>query len=111
VEAGLAADGVDELLRCFVTRRSGRLRADPPRSLEVRAVDVPGRWHLDIGPEGVDTRVVDGEGPGGADCRVAGPAADLYLSLWNRRPPAGLVVEGDADVLTLFLDRVHIRWS
>ena len=36
IDAPFAADGVDELLACFITRRGGRLRADPPRSLRVR---------------------------------------------------------------------------
>lgn len=47
----------------------------------------------------------------GADCMVRGSAADLYLALWNRAGPEALVVEGDTDVLGLFLDTVQVRWS
>ena len=102
-----AADGIDELVACFVTRPWGRLRADPPRALRVRTDDAAGDWLVTIGPDGVETT----SGPGGADCAVTGPASDLYLVLWSRRPPEGLAVEGDRTVLDLFLDRVHVRWA
>lgn len=103
-----AADGVDELLSCFITRPGGRLRADPPRTLRVVTDDTDGDWLVRIGPDGVETVAgVDD----GADCEVRGRASDLYLALWNRHDGEGLAVEGDGDVLALFLDRVHIRWT
>jgi len=116
VDPPLAADGVDELLTCFVTRRGGRLRADPARTLRVAATDAPGGWQVRIGPDGVETRVASGRPaagdlPADDDCLVKGPAADLYLALWNRRGLDGLVVDGDGEVLALFLDRVRVRWS
>lgn len=104
----LAADGVDELLTGFLPRRGTRLRSDPPRSLRVRTVDVAGDWLLHIGPDRVVAE--DGEG-GSADCVVAGPAAAVHLTLWNRRGPDGLAVEGDATVLRRFLDDVHVHWA
>jgi uncharacterized protein (TIGR03083 family) len=103
-----AADGVDELLRCFVPRRRTGLQADPPTSLLVRCTDEEAGWLLQIDGEGVTTSsALDAD----ATCTVRGRAADLYLVLWNRRGPEALAVEGDAGVLGLFLDRVHIRWS
>jgi uncharacterized protein (TIGR03083 family) len=108
VDPRLAADGVDELLSCFVTRRGGRLRADPPRSLRVTSTDAPGDWLVQIGPDGVATTVGGDEA---ADGTVRGPAEALYLALWRRRGTDGLAVDGDPDVLALFLDRVSIRWS
>ncbi|MCU1490746.1 MAG: hypothetical protein JWM85_2151 [Acidimicrobiaceae bacterium] len=101
-----AADGVDELLRCFVPRPKVNLRADPPRTLRVRCLDDPGDWLVEIGPEGTDTR----EGSDGADCSVSGSAADLYLSLWNRPGREHLTVEGDGSTLAMFLERVQVRW-
>jgi uncharacterized protein (TIGR03083 family) len=104
-----AADGVDELLTCFVSGRSRRLRSEQPRSMRVRAVDAPGDWLVTVGPDGpVATRL--GPEEAGADCDVSGPAGDLYLALWNRRPPDVLTVTGDAGVLELLLDRTRIRW-
>jgi uncharacterized protein (TIGR03083 family) len=107
LSAPFAADGVDELLTCFITRPGGRLRADPARSLRVRCTDTAGDWLVRVSAGDVETT----RGGDGADCEVAGPASDLYLTLWSRRAIAGLTIEGDARVLDLFLDRVHVRWS
>ena len=104
-----AADGIAELLTCFITRPGGRLRSDPARVLRVRCADAAGDWVVRIGPDGVRTSA--GSDVTGSDCLVTGAADDLYLALWNRRPASVLVVEGDNSVLDHFLDRVHIRWS
>jgi uncharacterized protein (TIGR03083 family) len=102
-----AADGVDELLTCFIPRRSSKLRADPPRTLRVCAEDAAGDWLVRIGPEHAETVA----GAPGADCEVRGRAAELYLVLWHRLDPDVLTVAGDSAVLELFRDRVRIRWS
>jgi len=115
VPAPFAADGVSELLTCFITRPGGQLRAGQVRRLRVRCTDAEGDWLVAIGPDRVITTpagpagALTGTGP--ADCEVSGRAGDLYLTLWNRAPASGLTVHGDAGVLGLFLDRVHIRWS
>jgi uncharacterized protein (TIGR03083 family) len=103
-----AADGVDELLSCFVPRRRTGLRADPPTSLLVRCTDEDAGWALRIDGEGVTTSPgADGD----AACTVRGRAADVYLALWSRQDPEVLEVEGDPAVVGLFLDRVHVRWG
>ncbi len=102
-----AADGIDELLTCFVTRRRSNLRADPPRTLRVRCIDTPGDWLVQLSNDPVQTA----PGRAGADCEVTGAASDVHLALWNRQDPSGLTIEGDATVLDLFLDRVHVRGS
>jgi uncharacterized protein (TIGR03083 family) len=107
--APFAADGVDELLTCFITRPGGRLRCDVPQRLAITSIDTPGRWLLEIDPEGVQTQIP--KGAVDADCVIGGAAADLYLTLWNRSGADGLHVEGDRRLLDLFLDRVHVRWS
>ena len=108
--ADFAADGVDELLTCFIPRKGrNRMTADPPRSLRVRCTDTAGDWLVRIGPDSVTTTA-----PGaheGADCVVSGPAEDLYLALWNRRSTDGMAVTGDDSVLRLFNDKVQVRWS
>ena len=130
--APFAADGIDELLMCFITRPGGRLRADPPRVLGVRCTDASGDWQVRIGHDGVETAhradhaepagttpgagAADGagggaaDGAGGADCQVSGRAAEVYLALWNRQPTESLGVEGDRQVLELFRNKVRIRW-
>ncbi len=105
-----AADGVDELLTCFVPRRSTKLRAESPTALAVRCRDVDAGWTLHLDGDGVTTTKETGEGAAAA-CAVTGAACDLYLALWNRSGPDPLTIEGDASVLDLFLDRVNVRWS
>ncbi len=108
-QAPFAADGIDELLTCFITRRRGQLRSDEPKLLRVRCADTSGEWLVSIGPDGV--RATAGfEGQEG-DCLVAGAADDLCLALWRRRAPDVLDVGGDGAVLDLFLDKVRVRWS
>jgi uncharacterized protein (TIGR03083 family) len=108
--AEFAADGVDELVSCFITRRGGELRADPARTLRLLCTDAAGDWLVRIGPDGVDTQSVqDGDGTE-ADCQMSGHASDLYLSLWNRRAGQPPLVDGDRAVAALFSDKVRVRW-
>ncbi|UOE22137.1 maleylpyruvate isomerase family mycothiol-dependent enzyme [Thermobifida halotolerans] len=107
VSADLAVDGVDELLFGFFARRNGRITADPPRTLAVRAVDTGDAWLVTIAPHGVDTERAEGA----AECTVTGNAGDLYALLWNRRGATGLTVTGDASVLELWRTRAHVVWS
>ena len=98
-EAGFGADGIDELLYGFFSRARGRLVADPPVALGIRATDTGDTWTIRIEP---DRRAVTG-GVGEADCVVSGPAADLYLLLWNRRTPdERFSIEGNRHVLDLW---------
>ena len=102
-----AADGIDELLTCFITRGGGRLRSEVPRTLAVRCTDADAAWLVRISEDPVVTIA----GSEGGDCTVAGTATDLYLALWNRGDPASLTVDGATGVFGLFRDSVHIRWS
>lgn len=110
-QAWFALDGIDELLSGFVTHRrpSRTLRSPEPRTLAVRAVDAPageGEWLVRItdGPA-----VVERGGAASADCAVHGPAADLYLLLWNRVPLDRVRCEGDPSVFTLWREAAQIR--
>jgi uncharacterized protein (TIGR03083 family) len=107
IDPVFAADGIDELLTGFMARAGGPLAADPPRVLGVHATDTDDGWTVRIE---ADRRVVTRELTA-ADCTVSGPAAELYLLLWNRRSPDGLDVEGDRAVLDLWRERALIRWG
>jgi uncharacterized protein (TIGR03083 family) len=135
--APFAADGIGELLACFITRPGGELRADPPVSLRVRCTDAPGDWRVRIGPDGAQTTpgaqtvartqatpgtraapsaqaapaMRGAPGADDADCTVSGRAAEVYLALWNRQPAGALTVDGDGQVLDLFRTAVQVRWS
>lgn len=109
--AEFAVDGVDELLTGFFSRAPNRVRADAPRTLRVTATDADGDWTVHIGPQGARGERTASEPGGGADCRLSGPASDLYLALWNRRGTGDLAVEGDRSLLDLWRERAKVRWS
>jgi uncharacterized protein (TIGR03083 family) len=119
--AGLAADGVDELLTGF-GRDPGSF-CDEPAVLVIRAED---------GARGADWTVVMGQpqagvsrgldpaaraaaagvtGPAPAYCEVTGPAPVLYLMLWNRGTAAAIDVRGDDGVLAAWREKMQVRWD
>lgn len=96
-----AADGIDELLHGFHARAKSRARSAEPRVLRVRASDTDGAvWTVRLTEE--PPAAERGE-QGPADCEVSGPAADLYLALWNRLPFPH--VTGDASVADFWRQR------
>ncbi|WP_093606712.1 maleylpyruvate isomerase family mycothiol-dependent enzyme [Streptomyces indicus] len=92
-----AVDGIDELLCGFHAREKSRVRSDEPKVLRVRATDADAVWTVHIS-EKVPVTTRDAEGP--ADCEISGPAARLYLALWNRLPTPPIT--GDATVARLW---------
>jgi uncharacterized protein (TIGR03083 family) len=106
IDTRFAVDGIDELLLGFMSRPRGRLVADPPVSLAVRATDADTDWtiHVDPGSREVTRGVARG------DCFVEASASDLYLLLWNRRTADGLKVAGDAKVLDLWRSKATVTW-
>ncbi|MER6470799.1 maleylpyruvate isomerase family mycothiol-dependent enzyme [Streptomyces collinus] len=99
IDAGFAADGIDELLRGFHARPRSRVRTERPRVLRVRAVDAGADavWTVRLSAEPPVTSR-DAEGAAGAE--LTGPAALLYLALWNREPVPS--VTGDRSLATLW---------
>jgi len=106
IEPALAADGVDELLTGFITRRRGELRAAEPYAVRVRATDTGHDWTVRVSDGPVVTTV---GGTGDADATFTGTAAQLYLSLWNRADE--ISVTGRPDVLDRWRTEVRVRWG
>lgn len=102
-----AADGVDELLQCFLPRRGTKLRSEPARTIGVHATDTNDAWTVTASDEPAKVEI----GVGEADVVVRGKAADLYLLVWNRRGLDGVDVTGDASLLDQWRSDVTIRWS
>ncbi|MEU6660246.1 maleylpyruvate isomerase family mycothiol-dependent enzyme [Streptomyces sp. NPDC046821] len=102
----LAVDGIEELLLGFHARARSKVRSDVPRLLRVRATDAGRTWTVRIS-QGVP--VAEREGAGEADCELSGPAARLYLSLWNRLPFPRIT--GDATLAALWRERSAINWT
>lgn len=98
-----AADGIDELLRGFHARSRSKVRTDQPRALRVRATDTEAEadavWTVRLSEEPPAT---ERGAAGRADCELSGPAAHLYLSLWNRAPFPH--VTGDPEIAALWRD-------
>jgi len=123
VDADVAADGVDELLRGFFMRGRSKLADGVPFTIAVTPSDSPRRWTMRIDGERLTTTeggVVaggvpdDGGGRDDADGEVAdavfgGTAAQLYLGLWNRGEE--IVATGREDVLVRWRKVQRVRWS
>jgi uncharacterized protein (TIGR03083 family) len=107
VGADFAVDGIEELLCAFHARPRSAVRTGEPRTLRVRATDVPGAvWtvRLSAGPP-----VAHRTDAGTADCEVSGPAPALYAALWNRGPFPD--VTGDGSLATLWHEKSGITWN
>lgn len=103
---GFAADGVDELLSCFMPRRTFDLRSSSPVTVIVHTTDTGDSWLLSFGqdlPQVRRDRTSDH-----ADAVVSGDAVSLYLALWNRG--SNISCEG-RDVLSLWRDRMKVTWA
>ena len=123
-----AADGVDELITGFLGRDAARAagnRATPPRRIRVLASDAGRAWEVGLTPDGQHVVLA---GPAGeasargepddldgnhADCTLAGPAAGLYLLLWNRADTgaAGVAAHGDVALLRSWRQGVRVTWE
>lgn len=109
-ETSFAVDGLDELINGFAARPGGRLRANPAVTLMIAPSDAPACWRVRIGPEGRDV-MTSGTVTGDADLTVRGPAADLYLLLWNRAGTDPVDLDGDTSLLDLWRQKLTVRWS
>lgn len=106
LDAQIATDGIDELLRGFATRRSEALTVGSPMSVVVEATDTGRTWTLRLSSgqafcdEGTATRQ--------PDSRVRGTAAQVYLGLWNRGDE---LAQDGVDALALWRDKMHVEWG
>ncbi|MET7437389.1 maleylpyruvate isomerase family mycothiol-dependent enzyme [Streptomyces sp. NPDC005496] len=107
VATDFALDGIDELLGGFHNRGKSKVRSEEPRTLRVRATDAEdAAWTVRLSPE---PPVIERGADGHVDCELVGPADQLYLSLWNRRPFPE--VTGDAEVAALWRETSAVTWN
>ncbi|MFB6784073.1 maleylpyruvate isomerase family mycothiol-dependent enzyme [Streptomyces sp. NPDC056352] len=114
VAAGLALDGIDELLRGLHARPKSRVRTDVPRTLRVHATDADAAWTMRLSaepPQAVRTTGAGEPEEGSGDCELSGTAEELYLTLWNRKPLTAVAVSGDRGVARLWCENSGITWS
>jgi uncharacterized protein (TIGR03083 family) len=104
VRSEFGADGIDELLRGFHARARSRARTAEPRVLRVRATDADDAvWTVRLSDE---PPVTERGAVGEAECELSGPAALLYLALWNRAPFPE--VSGDSALATLWQEKAGV---
>lgn len=93
VDPGLAADGVDEVLRVFGPRLAARGRpADLRAPVRLEALDVGRAWLLTPSPPGQAPQVEEPVASGTSEA-VRGTATDVWHALW-KRPYGSLEVTG-----------------
>jgi uncharacterized protein (TIGR03083 family) len=106
VDAGLAADGVDEVVRMFFPRQVRLARAEPlRRALAVEVTTAASAEDLVAGQPGSRTWVLAGDGSRPdltppPEAMVSGPAEPVLLVLWGRLPVTDprVTVTGDLAV-------------
>jgi uncharacterized protein (TIGR03083 family) len=111
-----ADDGIDELIMGFFGRDPAQMteaqRHDGRISMQVTATDTGNSWLIRLTSSGALAAEVQ-RGTGSADCQLIGPAAGLYLALWNRAEPsaAEIQVSGDEIVLEKWRDGMRVTWA
>ena len=111
IEVALAVDGVDELAHTFLAFAERRGITGAGETVHLHATDpevadgaVPGgEWTFTFHEHGVGVSAEHGK----ADMAVRGPASDLLLFVWNRRP-IEVQTFGDVDPLEWWAERVRI---
>jgi uncharacterized protein (TIGR03083 family) len=98
IDAMLATDGIDEVLRVFTRTRGGQKLSAP---VALTCSDTEAGWI--VSPAGKPGRVDVASGGAGQRepvATVTAPAEQLLLVLWGRRPlvNAGVVITGDRTV-------------
>jgi uncharacterized protein (TIGR03083 family) len=110
---GFAADGIDELIMGFGSRRKYRPPAGDGGGLRVRTTDTGDAWHVAASDGRIGAQREPRDPPGPDDDTVSGPASAVYLFLWNRSGPApvGLTTTGNQSFLSSWQSSVRVRWG
>jgi uncharacterized protein (TIGR03083 family) len=108
VDRAVAVDGIDELLRGFFTRGKSKLFDGTELDVAVVPTDSDRRWLLHVA-EKLTVEPGDATDGSGAAATISGPAAAIYLALWNRGDEVQLT--GDAGLLDRWRTSQRIGWS
>ena len=106
IPTSVAVDGIDELVRGFVPRRSSRLRTDEPYLMAITPTDDEAAWTVRVSDQPPVTTV--GADPD-ANAQITGTAAALYLGLWNRGDD--IAENGTVDALGHWREQVRVGWT
>jgi len=109
VDAALAVDGIDEILRGFYTRGRSKLYDGEAFTMAVVPTDADRRWILHVAER---LTVEPGDPPltdDGAAATISGSAPALYLALWNRGDE--VEVTGRPELLEHWRATQRVTWS
>jgi hypothetical protein len=113
IDVRLAVDGIDELLCGFFTRGRSKLFDGEEYTIFVRPDDSDQRWLVVVAERLATTagglELDASDGAAGAAVTLSGPAAGIYLGLWNRG--TDLEATGRADLLDRWRDAQRITWA
>lgn len=85
IDRRIAVDGIDELLRGFITRPRMRINPSTETTVLVAPHDTGWAWHVALGPDHApEVTVVDSPSPAAYQRVVSGDVVQNYLRLWNR---------------------------
>ena len=98
-----ALDGVDEVLDWFLVGCHDDVGPGAPGEGTVAVRTGDHIWRATLLPDSVELS----REPGPADAVVSGEPSELLLWLWGRRPDSAVTVDGDAEVLSAFRERMH----
>ncbi len=108
LEPDVAADGIDEWMELgsmpfhFDVHPWMRELLAPGRTIGLHATDTDAHWLLDLTGDVIAWRRADES----AAAEIRAPVTDLLLTIYRRRPVAGLDVAGDAKLVDFWLERV-----
>lgn len=109
IDPVIAIDGIDELCDVFLPFAKRRGITGNGETVHLHSTDEDvaddqgGEWMFTFTPEGVDIERIHGKG----DMAARGPAQDLLLFVWNRRP-VDLTCFGEPDLLSWWPQTVKI---
>src|SRR5262249_11922066 len=96
VDPELAADGVDEYLGLLAW--FPRRRFPEAGTIHLHATDTPGEWLIRFARVGLDVGREQAKG----DVAVRGPASDVLLALFGRKPADAVELFGDGALFERF---------
>jgi hypothetical protein len=91
IDSGVAVDGIDEIFSVFLAALGAGRSPGDGRTVHLHATDAEGEWLVRFAASDLVVEVGHAKG----DAAVRGPAADLLLWLWGRRPLDHLELFGD----------------
>jgi uncharacterized protein (TIGR03083 family) len=107
IAPAVAVDGIDELLRGFMTRGRCRLYDGSDFTIAVPPTDCARRWVVNVA-ERLSVEPGDAEAQE-VDAAITGGAAAIYLALWNRGDEVD--VTGRVDVLERWHTTQRVIWN